>query len=43
MMETIMENQKIQRQPMVEAMKPPNSEHKPLPPQEPMDQKLTAR
>ena len=37
-----MEIQNIKRHPMVDARIPPKSEQRPDPPQEPMDQKLTA-
>ena len=40
---TAMEKTKIQRQPNPVAIAPPTNEHSPLPPQEPMTQKLTAR
>ena len=40
---TTIDIQKIQRQPMVEATKPPKSERRPDPPHEPIDQKLSAR
>ena len=40
---TAMEKTKIQRQPRPVAMAPPTNEHSPLPPHEPITQKLTAR
>ena len=40
---TAMEKTKIQRQPRPVAIAPPTNEHRPLPPHEPMTQKLTAR
>ena len=40
---TAMEKTKIQRQPRPVAIAPPTKEHRPLPPHEPMTQKLTAR
>lgn len=40
---TAIDIQKIQRQPTVEATKPPKSALRPEPPHEPMDQKLIAR
>jgi hypothetical protein len=38
-----MDIQKIQRHPREDAIRPPNSEQMPDPPQEPIDQKLSAR
>ena len=40
--EKTMENTKIQRQPIEEAIAPPTKEQSPVPPQEPIAQKLSA-
>jgi hypothetical protein len=40
---TAIDIQKIQRHPIVDATRPPNSAQTPEPPHEPMDQKLSAR
>src|SRR5690606_41905157 len=41
--QTAIETKKMERQPKLSAINPPNSEHRPDPPQEPIDHILTAR